>query len=240
MNEPLVKTEYNTSRGGATALARKLAEARRELVAEFERFHGLSRDEAIVRVRESETDDVAQQILALPLHATSWQNLDQLTAVDPELAVERWNAMVADGVEEVESGHRAAKALEAGGTQCHDRAQFLAGRQHLARDWQPRNGIELSLIDALALSQHMKLFWLQRMVALDTLETSEESISPVRLPTVTTFQAVEQAASMVDRFDRMFMRALRQLRDLRRYMPTVVVQHAEQVNVGEQQLNVTG
>ena len=45
---------------------------------------------------------------------------------------------------------------------------------------------------------------------------------------------------MVDRFDRMFMRALRQLRDLRRYMPTVVVQRAEQVNVGQQQLNVAG
>ena len=77
------------------------------------------------------------------------------------------------------------------------------------------------------------------MVALDALEASEDMISQLKLPRVTTFQAVEQAASMVDRFDRMFMRALRQLRDLRRYMPTVLVQHAEQVNVSEQQLNVT-
>jgi hypothetical protein len=64
-------------------------------------------------------------------------------------------------------------------------------------------------------------------------------IRQLKPPRVTTFQAVEQAASMVDRFDRMFMRALRQLRDLRRYMPTVLVQHAEQVNVSEQQLNIT-
>jgi hypothetical protein len=48
--------------------------------------------------------------------------------------------------------------------------------------------------------------------------------------------AIDQAAGMVDRFNRMFMRALRQLRDLRRY--TVVIQSAEQVNVGQQQVNV--
>ena len=98
MNSPMVETVPSNSAGGATALARKLAEARRELVNEFERFHGLSREEAIARVRESETVEVDQQILAQPLHATSWLNLDQLAAVDPELALERWSAMVADGV----------------------------------------------------------------------------------------------------------------------------------------------
>jgi hypothetical protein len=238
MNTSLIKNDSSTSGGESTALARKLAEARRQLVEEYERFHGLSREQAITRVRENETVEAAQEILAQPLEATSWHSLDQLAAVDPELALERWHAIVDEAVEEVESGHRAAVALEAGGTQCHQRAQFLAGREHLARDWKPRNGLERSLIDALALSQHMKLFWLQRMIALDTLELTEEISSQLKLPCVTTFQAVEQAAGMVDRFDRMFMRALRQLRDLRRYMPTVVVQHAEQINVGEQQLNV--
>jgi hypothetical protein len=53
-------------------------------------------------------------------------------------------------------------------------------------------------------------------------------------------KAVEQAAAMVDRFNRIFLRTLRALRDLRRYSPTVVVQNAEQVNVGRRQVNVTG
>jgi hypothetical protein len=45
---------------------------------------------------------------------------------------------------------------------------------------------------------------------------------------------------MVDRFNRIFLRTLRALRDLRRYTPAVIVQNAGQVNIGEQQVNVTG
>ena len=44
---------------------------------------------------------------------------------------------------------------------------------------------------------------------------------------------------MVDRFNRIFMRTLWALRDLRWYTPLVIVQNAEQVNVAEQQMNVT-
>jgi hypothetical protein len=43
----------------------------------------------------------------------------------------------------------------------------------------------------------------------------------------------------VDRFDRIFLRTLRALRNLRRQTPGVVVQNAGQVNVGGQQVNVT-
>ena len=50
-------------------------------------------------------------------------------------------------------------------------------------------------------------------------------------------EAIEQAA-MVDRFNRLFLRTLRQLRDLRRYAPAVTIQNAGQVNIGQQQVNV--
>ena len=45
---------------------------------------------------------------------------------------------------------------------------------------------------------------------------------------------------MVDRFNRLFLRTLRALRDLRRYVPSVTVQNAAQVNIGGQQVNTTG
>ena len=45
---------------------------------------------------------------------------------------------------------------------------------------------------------------------------------------------------MVDRFNRLFLRTLRALRDLRRYAPSVTVQHAAQVNIGGQQVNMAG
>jgi hypothetical protein len=49
---------------------------------------------------------------------------------------------------------------------------------------------------------------------------------------------VDQAGAMVDRFNRIFLRTLRALRDLRRYAPPVIVQNAGQVNVASQQVNL--
>ena len=51
-------------------------------------------------------------------------------------------------------------------------------------------------------------------------------------PTVDAAAAIDQAAAMVDRFNRLFMRTLRSLRDLRRYSASVVVQNVGQLNVG--------
>jgi hypothetical protein len=56
---------------------------------------------------------------------------------------------------------------------------------------------------------------------------------------VSEHQSTEQAAAMVERFHRMYLRSFRALRDLRRYAPSVVVQNAGQVNVGGQQVNVS-
>jgi hypothetical protein len=57
-------------------------------------------------------------------------------------------------------------------------------------------------------------------------------------PRVSEHQALEQAGAMIDRFNRIMLRTLRALRDLRRYGPTVFVRNAGQVNVGGPQLNV--
>jgi hypothetical protein len=57
-------------------------------------------------------------------------------------------------------------------------------------------------------------------------------------PRVTDMQAIDQAAQMVDRFNRIFMRTLRTLKDMRRHAPTMVVQKVGQMNVAEQQFNV--
>ena len=54
-------------------------------------------------------------------------------------------------------------------------------------------------------------------------------------------EQLERATQMADRFQRMYMRTLRQMRDLRRYASPVVIQNARQVNVatdGGQQMNV--
>jgi hypothetical protein len=50
---------------------------------------------------------------------------------------------------------------------------------------------------------------------------------------------LEQAAGMVDRFNRIFLRTLRALCDLRRHSPQVIVQNAGQVNVADKQINLS-
>jgi hypothetical protein len=50
--------------------------------------------------------------------------------------------------------------------------------------------------------------------------------------------ATEQAASVVDRFNGIFLRTLRALCHLRKVPPAVVMQNAGQVNVGGQHVNV--
>ncbi len=57
-------------------------------------------------------------------------------------------------------------------------------------------------------------------------------------PRISDSDAINQAAAMADRFNRIFLRSIRALRDLRRYSATVIVQNAGNVNVAEQQVNV--
>jgi hypothetical protein len=45
---------------------------------------------------------------------------------------------------------------------------------------------------------------------------------------------------MVDRFNRLHLRTLRSLRDLRRYGQQITINSPTQVNIGGQQVNVAG
>ena len=95
----------------------------------------------------------------------------------------------------------------------------------------------------MATAYSQQLFWQERHMAYATLECKNTTAEMKKRgdwqpPRVTDSDAVDQAAGTVDRFNRIFMRALRQLRDLRRYAPAVVVHNAGQVNVAERQVNV--
>ncbi len=49
-------------------------------------------------------------------------------------------------------------------------------------------------------------------------------------PTISEAEALEQAVQMADRWNRIYMRTLIQVRDLRRYAP-VTINNANQVNI---------
>ena len=94
------------------------------------------------------------------------------------------------------------------------------------------------LIDTLAQALAVQEHWFRRMMVLDALEDDADEPDERKPPRVAMATAIEQSAGMADRFNRIFMRALRQLRDLRRYTPHVIVKNAGQVNVGGNQVNV--
>jgi hypothetical protein len=121
-----------------------------------------------------------------------------------------------------------------------ERARFIELRKSLAEQWQPQNGIEWRLIDQMTQAQTILDHWMYLSYSRATRETREMKRGEERweLPRVQEQDAQEFAAEMVDRWQRMFLRTVRALRDLRRYQPQVIVQNAGQVNIGSQQVNV--
>src|SRR5262245_39800749 len=143
---------------------------------------------------------------------------------------------------EVRSGHRACEALEGYVTPCWGRAQFLAVRAELVASVQPRSAVELQLIDQLAQWQTLLWQWQETMAAYagivgESLRRFRRDNASCELPRQTAVEALDQATEMVERFHRLYLRALKALQEQRRGSP-VVVRHAGQVNLAQQQVNL--
>lgn len=121
------------------------------------------------------------------------------------------------------------------------RARFLAVREALAAEWQPRNGIERMLLDLMAQAYVGYELWLERLVLYATLEADEferdtNKRGEWKPPRVSTDAAREGAFQMTERFHRMLIRAQRALRDQRRY--GLSLGSVGQLNIGMMQQNV--
>lgn len=227
----------------ASALAREMAAAYRGLLEYYRDQYQLAPPAALAKAELSFRPEYADDLLRGPADQVTWHGLAHLAEHRPELAQRCWERVQREARDELRSGHRAAKAMEGYYSHPWRRAQFLAVREDLAEAWRPRNGVELQLIDTMAQAQTAILFWQEQLTDYSRMEvnTRQRDVkesgrwSP---PRVSEAQAIEQAAAMVDRFNKIFLRTLRALRDLRRYAPAVIVQNAGQVNVGGQQVNV--
>ena len=223
-------------------LAYELATAYTAMIDHYRKRYGMSPADAEAQVRSS-------GMLTYSLHCAvqdlTWYDMDTLASHDPQLAVDRWLQTKQAALNALESGHWAAERITApaGDDDPWKRAQFLALRDSIARGWQPRDGLEWMLVDTLAQGQYMYSLWLGRLILyseceLENIQHAPESGKYIP-PTVRNFEAMEQAGTMMDRFNRLMLRTLRQLRDLRRYTPQVVIQNAEQVNLAHQQVNLS-
>jgi len=239
-----VATETTAERTAeAGPLKREMDGAHRRLAEHYVDHYGLTPDAAMVRAKETADSASDKQLIDGDPRDTTWCELQSLTERDPVRQEQCWQEMKQAAADELQSGHRAAEAVEASSIRPWERAQFLSLRDSLATEWKPQTGIEWMLIDTMAQAYTSQLMWQQRVTLWSTLEPDNDNRTVKENgqwhpPRVDVSDAIEEAARMVDRFNRMVLRTLRALRDLRRYTPNVIVQNAGQVNVGEQQVNV--
>jgi hypothetical protein len=199
-----------------------------------------------------------EQILNERPEWLTYADFSLLYEASPEAAARFWQQIRTSARDAMASGHYAARKTEPDGARPYQRATFLELRQALVEEWQPQGATELMLIDNLAQAHLMRNSWLACAVnyedpppltpapppGVETREEREkreheEQMQAYLPPRLTAAQATERALEMVERWDRMLIRTVRALRDLRRYAP-VVIQNAPggQVNVGQQQVNV--
>jgi hypothetical protein len=209
------------------------------LLADYERSLSFSTQEAMAAAEKSLVRE-EERAMKVPPERTTWLHLRALAQRDPEAAAQRWTDIEKAALDELQSGHRAALTMLAASP--WERAQYLAIRRALAQDWQPRGGLELQLIETLAQAQVAWHFWLEATIrwATNGAERSGRACQDDMgrpTPRLSEGEAIERAGAMADRFNRIFLRTLRALRDLRRQGPAVLVQNVSQVNVNSQQIS---
>lgn len=183
-------------------------------------------------------------VAALQPQEVVWTDLAAVADVDPNHALELWARLRVAADDELECGKRGAKVAGENG-EPYALAQYLAIRDAFADQWQPQGGIESAMIDMLTMAFSLQMYWAKIahervMRAYDEQReaTKRFEAGGWKSPYQSEADAVDQAHRLADGYNRQFLRVLRQLRDLRRYAP-VVIQNAQQVNVGQQQLNVS-
>jgi len=182
-----------------------------------------------------------------PLDWVHWEDLAEAEREEgSEAATLLWGYCRGKARDELATGHRAAVAVQQDRGKPMDRARFLELRKSLADEWQPRGGIEERLLDMLAQAFTMWEQWVEiaagrtSMQCFNDENPEVERHSPNKAnrsgwwhrPLQSTADAIKAANDEADRWNRVFMRTLRQLRDLRRYS---VIINADQVNIANHQ-----
>ena len=243
-NAVATKKDAPIHRGEIALLAREMASCYEGMVKFYEKEYKLTRSQARKKA-DYYSDEYWKIIEARPPHEIDFHQLQSYHDRSPEEALAKWAEIKSAAADELASGMRGAQLTK--WETPYKQAQFLALRQSFIDEWQPRGGIEQSLIDQLAHCYTGWMFWLQDFEQLRQREVDQREIESedsfakwnktYRPPRVNEAAYVERALKMADRFQRMFMRSLRALRDLRRYTPRIMIHNQGQLNIGQQQVN---
>ena len=190
-------------------------------------------------------DSVNDALDASPEDLT-WQAMGQLEDKKPGSFTILWERIKQFARDELESGQRAA-SVAVGQDKPLTRARFLVLRDKYIDEWQPRNVLESQMIDAICQAQTIREYWMRLATERAAVECEVERFTietrgKRRDVTIDGSESARDAREEAERWDRVFIRAVRALRDLRRYTAAVIVNNqGGQVNVagdGGQQVNV--
>ena len=237
---------YRSAEGGSLSLEEARAQAYRRNITDEEGFKLL------------------ESLLATPADWISFTDLLELHECSPASAQNMWEMIKLAAGREFESGHRAAEVFEPVNymQDAWNRASYLGLRESLCEEWQPRGGIELTMIDAIAQAWLQLQHWTKESVKRAQTRPRRENPNFIQwkdwhsrnknakqweeghwdIPYVEEQEAIEHATQMADRWQRMYFRAIRSLRDWRRYASQITINNANQVNIandGGQQVNVS-
>ena len=178
----------------------------------------------------------------------TWHELSALAERDGlQAALVVWLKVQTYAFDELDSGIRSADMT--GHTTPLERARYIAVWDTFIDQWQPEGGLDMAMIEMLAQSFSLYLYWTQishsRAIGLCTnLEEVAKKAGRKhwQAPYQMMRDSIDEAHVMAERYNRIFLRTLRQLRDFRRYnkplAPPVIVNQGGKVNVANQQMNV--
>ncbi len=174
-------------------------------------------------------------LLKQPVDSLNFADLLELHHHAPRVAERFWENVKVEARKEFESGHLAANISFPVGykKQVWNIARYIGVRESFVDEWRPRGGVELSLIDMMAQCFFQWQYWLEQSVTRTECEprlehpeykkwkkNKEEQMKAESWatghwfpPCVDEQAAIDHAIQTADRWHRMFMRTLRQMRE---------------------------
>lgn len=221
--------------GQAVVLGERMAAARAARLDYYMRGAGKSLAEAENALRGRKKDP-ATLLASKPGKHLTWIDFERVLGLGGEAPAELWDRTKREAHEAISSGIFINLATSEGSPWMN--AIGIALRDRFRAEWQPRGGVEETLIDALAQTFMKWQFWMEKEVRWGSVDDNlkwteqEETQSGARLRFA---ESAEYSARMADRSHRQFMRTLRAMRDLRRYAGAVTIHNQGNVNIAAQQ-----
>jgi hypothetical protein len=233
MSEDLIRANEIES---ITALAAK----------SFARVLEMERREGSAGIEGRHRYDSLDEALDAAPEDVSWYAMARLEDEQPGSFATIWERIKQYARDELESGQRAA-SVASGDQRPISKARFLVLREKYICEWEPRNVLENQMIDAICQAQTIREYWMRLATERVAVEREIEQYwvehnGKRSERQIDGSESAREAREEAERWDRVFIRSVRALRDLRRYSTAVIVNNqGGQVNVASdrgQQVNV--